>query len=403
MKRRRVKITGIGPVTPAGIGRDEFWKGILEPVSRVRVFSKIDEKYGAFVATYIDDFDLADYADATRLPKGSARHTVFAAAGAALAVKDAGLTEAELGSASTVVITGSSIMDFGGIISSIDSVSQRGTRGALPRVLFNIGIGSVANAINQLLGINARTVALSNQCCSGMDAIGYAASLIARGEADIAICGGTEAPLHRFPLIELRAAELTPASTDMPERLARPFDLWRTTGVVGEGACMFVLEAESSSRRGYSFISGYGFANDEGNDLCGGMVTAAKLAAADAGIRVSEIEAISAWGPGHKLVDKGEADAMRRLFGDQLDGIPTASIKAAVGTPLGAAPAIQVAASALAQRYSVLPPTVNWEFPDPDCRLCLSNRPRENAHQLTLINSHGLGAVNSGMILERCS
>lgn len=402
MKRRRVKITGIGPVTPAGIGREAFWKGILEPVSRVRVFEKLDENLGPFVATYIDRFDLGRYVDCSRLPKGAARHTLFAVGGASLAIRDAGISNAELAAANTVVVTGSSIMDFGGILSSVDSVVGKGARGALPRSIYNVGHGCVGNAINQVLGITARTVAMSNQCCSGLDAIGYAASLIANGEAEVAICGGTEAPLYRYPMVEFRAAGLTPATTDMPERLARPFDRWRTTGVVGEGACIFVIEPESSSRPGYSYVSGYGFANDEGDNLCGGMATAGKLAAAEANVCLADIDVISAWGPGHKMIDRGEAQAMRALFGAKLDSMPTGSIKSAIGTPLGAAPAIQVAAAALGQRHSLLPPTTNWEFPDPSCALCLSNRPMAVWHETTLVNSHGLGAVNSGMILQRC-
>ena len=402
MKRRRVKITGIGPVTPAGIGREEFWKGILEPVSRVRVFEKLDKNLGPFVATYIDRFDLGRYVDCSRLPKGAARHTMFAVCGAALAMRDAGVSIAELAAANSVIVTGSSIMDFGGIIHSVDSVQQRGVRGALPRTLFNIGIGSVANAINQVFGITARTVSMSNQCCSGLDAIGYAASLIAHGEAELTICGGTEAPLHRFPLVELRAAELTPGSTDMPERLARPFDLWRTTGVVGEGSCMFVLEPESSPRPGYCYVAGYGFANDEQDNLCGGMETAGRLAAAEANVRLCDIDVISAWGPGHKMVDRGEARAMGALFGPRIEGIPASSIKAAIGTPLGAAPAIQVAAAALGLRHSLVPPTTNWEYPDPDCNLKLSNQITAFSHECTLVNAHGFGAVNSSMILHRC-
>ena len=146
-------------------------------------------------------------------------------------------------------------------------------------------------------------MAISTQCSAGLDAIGHAASLVANGQIDIAICGGTEAPLHKFPLLELRAADLTPSSDQMASRIARPFDLWRTTGVVSEGAAMFVIESESSPRPGYSWISGYAFGNDEPDDLCGGMVSAAKQAIAEAKIRLSEIDALSAWGPGHKQVD----------------------------------------------------------------------------------------------------
>ena len=402
MKRRRVKITGIGPVTPAGIGKDEFWKGILEPVSRVRPYKGLGEEYGPFVAACVERFNIAKYVNRVALPKGAARHTLFAVAGAVLAVQDAGITKDELGRTNCAVVTGSSIMDFGGTIRSIDAVRDRGMKMAQARVLYAIGIGSVPSAINQAIGMNARTVALSNQCSSGMDAIGYAASLVASGEVDLAICGGTEAPLHRFPLIELRAADLTPATTEMPGRQARPFDLWRTTGVVGEGSCMFVIEAEGSIRPGYSYVTGYGFANDEGDDLCGGMVEAGKLAMAQAHVRASDIEVLNAWGPGHKLIDKAEVSAMRQLLGSHLPNIAAVSIKGAIGTPLGAAPAIQVAAAALAQKHGEVPPTVNWEFPDPDCDLTLSNRAREVAHRFTLVNSHGLGAINSSMILERC-
>src|SRR5690606_9782558 len=114
--------------------------------------------------------------------------------------------------------------------------------------------------------------------------------IVARGEAEIAICGGTEAPLHRCPLLELRAAGLTPPTTEMSERLARPFDLWRTTGVVSEGACMFVLEPEQSPRPAISFVAGYGFHNDSGEYICSGLVEAAKLALADSSIKADRVE-----------------------------------------------------------------------------------------------------------------
>ncbi len=401
MKRRRVKITGIGPVTPAGIGREEFWHGILQPVSHVRPFNKLGDEYGEFVAAQVERFNIAKYLDRALLPKGAARHTLFAVAGALLAVEDAKISREELRRLTCAVISGSSIMDFGGIVNSMDGVQQRGPRGALPRSLYAIGIGSVPSAISQALEISGRTVALSNQCSSGLDAIGYAAKLVAAGEIDLAICGGTEAPLHRFPLVELRAAELTPATTELPGRIARPFDLWRTTGVVGEGACMLVIEPETSPRPAYAELAGYAFANDPIGDLCGGMEVAGRLAMADARLHPRDIEAINAWGPGHKLVDQAEAVAMGRLFGSALREIPTVSIKGAIGTPLGAAPAIQLATAALSQANGTIPPTVNWQYPDPACPFLLSAKPMAIEHGVTLINAHGLGAVNSSAILKR--
>jgi 3-oxoacyl-[acyl-carrier-protein] synthase II len=401
MRRRRVKITGIGPVTPAGIGRDAFWQGILQGQSYIRPFSALGEENGPFVAAHVDDFDIGDYMPRATVPKGAARHTLFAIAGAVLALRDAGISKSELTATNCLVATGSSIMDFGGVNSAIDTVARKGHRGVQPRVLFAIGLGSVPSTIAEVLGIDARSVALSTQCDSGMDAVGYAAQMIATGEFDMAICGGTEAPLHKFPLLELRAAGLTPPTTQLADRLSRPFDLWRTTGVVSEGACIFVLEAESSARAPYAYISGYASSNDQG-DLCGGLELSGKLAIAEARLRPEDIDSINAWGPGHKLVDAGEARAMMKLFGNYLPEIPVVSIKGSIGTPLGGAPAIQIAAAALGQKNGVIPPTVNWQFPDPACPLNLSNEPRAVAHGRTLINAHGLGGVNSTIIVQQC-
>lgn len=401
MKRRRVKITGIGPVTPAGIGRDAFWKGILEPVSRIRPYTKLGPEHGPFVAAYIDKLDLNKYVDREALPKGAARHTHFAIAGAILALADAGLSIAELREASCGIITGACLMDFGGILNSADAVKTKGLKMAQPRSLYTTGVGSVPSAINFSLGLAARTTAMSNQCSSGLDAIGYAAAMVAGGEIDVAICGGTDAPLHRFPMVEFRAGGLTPSSEEMPERVARPFDLWRTTGVIAEGCSMLVLEPESSPRKGYSYVTGYGFANDNG-ELCEGMFDAARIAMAQACIRPFEVEALAAWGPGHRLVDFGEAKAMQRLFGDRLKDIAAGSIKGSIGSALGAAPALQVSVAALSQKFGMLPPTVNWEYPDPGCPLNLSGCTRVIDHRFTLVNAHGLGAVNGAMVLERC-
>jgi 3-oxoacyl-(acyl-carrier-protein) synthase len=401
MMRRRVKITGIGPVTPAGVGREAFWKGIVQPVSYVRPFSGLGKQLGPLVAAHMGDFDVRTYIDVARFPRGSSRQTSFAVAGAVLALADAGIGLEEVRQYRSAIITGSSVLDFGGVISSIDSVSKLGAKGAKPRTIFTVNSSSVCGAINEVLGTSAQAMGVQSSCCSGLDAIGFAVQMVASGEVQLAICGGVEAPLHRFPLLELRAAELTPPTDEMPERLDRPFDLWRTTGVVSEGAAMFIVEPDDSPRQGYSWITGYAFASDPAGDLCGGMLESGRLAMAEARIRPSELDTINAWGPGHKLVDLGEARAMRKIFGQLLEGIPAVSIKGALGTPLGAAPAIQVAVAALAQKFGQIPPTVNWDYPDPSCPLNLSNRSRLIPHRRTLVNAHGLGGANSSMILEK--
>ena len=402
MKRRRVKITGIGPVTPAGIGREEFWRGIQEPVSRVRPYRKLGGEFGPLVAAHIDPFQIGDYVDRSLVPNGSGRHTLFAIAGSVLALRDAGISKEILGRANCAIAMGTTIMEFGAIGASIDSVSKLGARGAKPRAIYTITTTSIGGAIAEVLGVPVRAMAVQSSCCSGLDAIGFAAEMVAQGEADLAICGGSEAPLHRFPLLELRAAGLTPPTDEMPERLDRPFDLWRTTGVISEGACMFVVEPETSPRAGYGYISGYAFASDRGDDLCSGLAVASRLALADARMRPSQVDVLNAWGPGHKLVDAGESRAMAGVFSRRLSEIPAVSIKGAIGNPLAGAPAIQVAAAVLGQRFGVIPPTVNWEYPDPACPLNLSSRSRSVAHAVTMVNAHGMAGVNSSLILERC-
>jgi 3-oxoacyl-(acyl-carrier-protein) synthase len=402
MKRRRVKITGIGPVTPAGIGREAFWRGILEPVSRIRAYTKLGPEFGPFSAAYLDSIHPERHLSKAVLPKAAARHTLFGIVGSALAIHDAQLAANELNKKNTVIVVGACVMDFGGIIRTIDSVQLKGRKGAIGRTVSTTNLATVAATIGSTLGLNARSMSVQSSCCTGLDAIGHAARLVAAGEAEIAICGGTDAPLFRCPLIEFRSVGLTPNCSENAGRLNRPFDMWRTTGVISEGAGIVVIEPERSPRPAYAFIDGYAYRNDLENELCGGMSGAMEHALADAQLHRSQIDTISAWGPGHWQVDACEARELNRVFGPLLKTIPTFSIKGAIGSPLGAASAIQVLTAALSLRHAILPPTVNWEYPDPSCALNLSNRRRDVAHTVTLVNAHGLSGVNSSMILRRC-
>ena len=201
------------------------------------------------MAAYIDDFNVAKFIDQKKIPKGAARQSLLAVVGAALALRDAGISQEEFNRASGAIVTGSSLMDFGAIGNSIEAVQLRGSKAAQTRLVYTANVTGVQEAISRALGLSARAIALQSACCSGLDAIGHAANLVATGATDMAICGGTEAPLHRFPMLEFRNAELTPANSEMAERAWRaPFDLWRTTGVISEGACMFVIEPEGSRR-----------------------------------------------------------------------------------------------------------------------------------------------------------
>jgi 3-oxoacyl-[acyl-carrier-protein] synthase II len=401
MKRRRVKITGIGPVTPAGIGREEFWKGILEPVSRIRLLPKLSEHSGALIAAELRDFRPERYFEGVSF-KRMARHTQFAVVGALLAIRDAGIGLEYLRERMPLIAVGASLMDFGAINRFINTALVRGyATPAPPTTVFSMSVASIGGAISELVGGTTRTISLQSACCSGVDAIGHAAERIATGEAEIAICGGSEAPLHYHPMVELKLAGLSPGSPEEPDRQCRPFDLWRTSGALGEGAAVFVLEPEESPRLGYAFIDGYAYASDPVENPGAGLVDAIRLTLANAGVGPTDIDAINAWGPGHPVVDAAEAVSLARVFGPHLVQVPAFSIKGAVGSALGAAGAIQVAASALGIRDDRLPPTVNWEYPDPSCPLNLSSNCRFLRQSKVLIDSHGLSGTNACLVLSR--
>jgi 3-oxoacyl-[acyl-carrier-protein] synthase II len=400
MKRRRVKITGIGFVTPVGVGKQAFLDGIQKSQSHVRPITRFDPAAGPFVAAEVAGFDLRNYVPevlSLRLP----RHTQFALAAASLALRDAGLDVSEIAPLSPLIVVGTSLMDSDVINKTIENVVRRGPRFGLKRVIYQGPVSSIAGAIAQWIK-SGRTLSLQSACCAGSDAIGHAAGMVASGETDIAICGGTEAPLYYHPMLELKMAGLSPDTADRPQELSRPFDLWRTTGVIGEGACILVLEPEASPRPGYAFVSGYAFATDGSDQPAEGLREAGRLCLANANLHESEIDHISAWGPGHREIDMIEARVLREIFGSFLDGIAVASIKGALGNPLGAAGAIQAGCAALSIREGFIPPTVNWQYSDPDCRLNLSSRTRYSHVRTALVNSHGLSGTNSCLVLRRC-
>jgi 3-oxoacyl-[acyl-carrier-protein] synthase II len=401
MRRRRVKITGIGPVTPAGIGREAFWRGIQEPISRVREYHGLGESDGPFVATFIDDFSLKNYLEDPGTMLGEARHTQFALAATALALRDADIGIPDLEKLSVAVMIGSSVMDFGGVGRTIDSIRKRGAVGAMRRTVYTSNTASISGAIVKRFGIRGKAMTFQTSCCAGLDAIGFSYRSVANGEVDVAICGGTEAPLYRTPLLELRASDLTPNTIERADKLCRPFDMWRTTGVVGEGAAVLVLEPESSPRPALAWFDGYGFATDTDNKPLSGLRVAAESAIVDAGLRKDEVQSLNAWGPGHRMVDAAESAEMVQLFGLSLASIAAVSIKGGVGSPLGAAGAMQAVSAALALSEQCIPPTVNWDTPDPACPLSISNQSRYMYFENMLINSHGLSGANACALFRR--
>ena len=398
--RRRVKITGIGPVTPAGTGREAFFRGINESISRVRAITRFDPEAGQFVGAEVADFDLNHYApgEATkRMP----RHTQFGLAAAILALQDAGLTPRDFRGKNPIIITGTTMMDCESVSKTIELVVRKGPRFGLVSSVTQALSVSIPDKISQYLDTPSRIMALQTACCSGLDSIGHGAEYVASGQADFVLCGGSEAPLYYHPMLELGLAELSPKSDATPEKICRPFDLWRTTGVIGEGACMFVLEPEESPRPACAWVTGYGYANDHSDQIGSGWYDSIRMALANARRSPGDIDYISAWGPGHREIDFKEAQSLKRIFGPLLETIPVTSIKGSVGSGMAAAGAIQIASAALTLQRGIIPPTVNWETPDPDCPLSLSNVSRRLDPTIALVNGHGISGSNSSLLLEK--
>ena len=401
MNKRRVKITGIGFVTPAGIGKEEFRRGILEHVSHVAPIKRFDDDSGPFVASEVRGFKLGNYVSdpgSKKLP----RHTQFALAATLMALADSGVPVSQVRDYSPLIVIGTSLMDSDIINRTIEAVARKGPRFGLTRVVYQGPVSSIAGAVIELLG-SGRALSLQSACCAGTDAIGHAAMMVANGESDFAICGGTEAPIYYHPMLELRMAGLSPNTTERPDQLARPFDLWRTTGVIGEGACIMTLEPESSRRPGYAWMSGYGFASDLGPSPGEGLQEAIRLCLGNGALRACGVEHISAWGPGHRVIDAVEARVLQNIFGEQLGSIPVTSIKGAIGNPFGAAGAIQAGCTALGMKEGFIPPTVNWLNPDPSCPLNLSASPRFLSMSSAIVDAHGLSGTNSCLLLQQCN
>jgi 3-oxoacyl-(acyl-carrier-protein) synthase len=400
MTRRRAKITGLGFVTPAGIGIEDFSAGIRAAKSFVREISRFPKEAGPFVGAEIANCEFEKVQGSATLGKVP-RHTQLGLLAARLAMEDAGLGEKGLSGTSSVVATGTSLMDSDIINRAIENVVRKGPRFATPRVVFQSSVASISAAIGEMSGAN-RTVTVQSACCSGVDAIGHAVRMIEQGEVSIALCGGTEAPLFYHPLLELRAAGLSPASAENPEKICRPFDLWRTTGVIGEGACMMILEPEESPREGYAIISGYASAADSHSGAGSGMFLAIRGALANANLDCDHVDLINAWGPGHKEIDASEAHVINSVFGSRTREMPAFSVKGAIGNPFAAAGAIQVGLSALCIRDAWVPPTVNWAASDPACSLNLSSASRVTPVGSVLVNSHGLSGTNASLVVVRC-
>ena len=408
MKRNRVVITGMGILAPNGIGNDKFWESLLAGRSGIGPITLFDASdLRSRIAGEVKNFDPHDYIEPELKPKRMARHTQFAYAAAMMALKDAGLevSEADLPSPTPVVVgVSTSAMDI--IERSISNFAERGENGISPTAVGALTPQAAANVIADRIGVHAHASTVSSACPSGLDALAIAATMIESGAAELAIAGGADAPITKHTFAAFIATGMSSCRNGEPERASRPFDLERDSGVISEGAGMFVLEdlerAEARGARPYLEINGYARQRDDipenpGSGLLGSM----RLALANSGRSIDAIDYICAYGPGHPVLDAAEVRYIKEVFGERAYSIPISSIKGVTGNPLAAGGPLQVAACALSLRDQIIPPTANYELPDPDCDLDFVPRPRKAKLDSILLNVRGLGGSASSLVVSR--
>ena len=409
VKRNRVVITGMGVLAPNGIGLEAFWESLLQCRSGIGPITLFDaSKFKTRIAGEIKGFDPAEYIEPELKPKRMARHTQLAYAATMMALKDAGLEMNNLSLPSpTPVVIGVSTSAID-VIESVHFAVDRGTPNRAPVSSAAASIPqAAANTIADRIGAYANATTVSSACPSGLDALADAAAMIRSGEVEAAVAGGADAPITPLTLASFIGSGLVSPSNGEPELASRPFDLTRESGVLAEGAGIFIVEnyerALARGARSYVEIAGFGKQRDSDRmKPASGLLDSMKLALANAGRSINDVDYISAYGTGDPILDAAEVAVIKQLFGARAYEIPISSIKGVAGNALGASGPLQVIASALAIRYRQIPPTANLRSFDPSCDLdFVPCQPRRAKIDCALINVRGIGGSASTLVLHR--
>ncbi|HEX9854611.1 MAG TPA: beta-ketoacyl-ACP synthase II [Acidimicrobiia bacterium] len=410
MSQRRVVVTGLGTVNPLGRTVDELWKNVVDGVNGVGVITQFDPTgFGVRIAAEVKDWDAEAYIprkDARRLD----RNAQFFWVATQQALADAGIAYAEDDPAAerAGVVAGSGI---GGIITmqeTVDVLRQRGpdrvSPVAITKIISNMA-GGVISIDFHLYGPNTTAV---TACAASANAIGDAAEIIRRNDADVMVAGGTEAGICELAVASFTQAKALSTRNDDPASASRPFDLDRDGFVMGEGAAALILEERDHAlARGatiHAEVLGYGMSADGYHITLprpggGGAARAMQHALEDASLDRSEIDYINAHGTSTQANDSTETFAIKTVFGDGAYSLPVSSTKSMTGHLLGGAGALEGVISILAIRDGIVPPTMNYATPDPDCDLdYVPNEAREAQVRYVMSNSFGFGGHNVSLV-----
>jgi len=404
----RVVVTGIGPVTPLGTGVRELWDAVLaERVAVGNVTRFPSDGYASRNAAEIARFDPSAYMERKRM-RWTDRFSQFAIAASRLAIEDARFAIGD--GADVGVYIGSALGGLAYAEEQHERFRAHGLEAVHPLLAISVFGGAATCNVAIELGIHGPNVANGNSCASGTVAIGDAFRAIARGEVRAALAGGCEAPLSPLVFGAFSIIGAMSRRNDAPARASRPFDRERDGFVMGEGAAMLVLERfEDAIDRGapiYGEITGYGLTNDAHHMSSphphGDHNAAAMRSALDeARLVPDEVEAVNAHGSATPLGDRGEALALRAVFGERVERVPVTATKGQHGHALGATGAWEAALALLALARGVIPRTVNWERRDPDCDLAVTAQALAIAPRIIISNSAGFGGINAALVLRQ--
>jgi 3-oxoacyl-[acyl-carrier-protein] synthase II len=409
--QRRVAITGIGLVSPLGVGVEKNWEALSQGKNGISLISRFDvSKYSSKIAGQVRDFDPLLFIARKELRKMDP-FIQYAMAAAQLAVQDSGLNPATIEGDRCGVYVGSGIGGIGFIEETHKTLLEKGPDRVSPFFLVATIINEASGQISIKYRARGPNSATATACSTSTHAVGDSFRIVARGDADIMIAGGSEAPITPLGLAGFCAMRALSSRNSEPEKASRPFDAERDGFVIGEGAGVLILEELGAAlKRGariYAEIIGYGMSGDAYHVTAPspdgeGAVLVMKRALDDAGVDPGEINYINAHGTSTPHNDKIETRAIKRVFGEHAYRIGVNSTKSMIGHLLGAAGGIEAGYTALCLKNQVMPPTINYDHPDPECDLdYVPNKARPAEVQYALSNSFGFGGTNGALLLKQ--
>ncbi|MDF1502440.1 beta-ketoacyl-ACP synthase II [Roseisolibacter sp. H3M3-2] len=409
--RRRVVVTGIGAVTPIGVGADGLWEGLRAERSAVSPITRFDASpWRTQIAAQVEGFHPEDHIEAKKA-KRLDRFSQFAVVAAQQALADARLDLAREDRERVGAMMGSALGGVGYAESQIHEFLLGGSKGINPMLALTVFAGAASCNIAIELGVQGPNSTNAMSCASGTIAVGDAFRQIRDGYADVMLAGGSEAPLHPLCFGAFSVIRAMSTRNDDPSRASRPFDRTRDGFVMGEGGAVLVLEERGRAiARGapiYAEVEGFGVSNDahhmtaprpDGRQAA----RAIRLALADAHRAPHEVQYVNAHGSSTPLNDPTETSALKQVFDDHAPRLAVSSTKGYYGHALGASGAFEAAITALALARGWLPPTVNLSEPDASCDLdYLPRTGRAAQADVAMSNSFGFGGINASLVLRR--